>query len=362
MLSNFTDMHLLHVFLWFNWSRLLPVISPFILAYSTGGALPPNVPDTETDTLVWIWTFCMTPWGQNRPTVVPSSSVILIMKLSLQRCPGRHCLRFPAGEVSSTVLCSGGRRVQVTLLRGAGRQGGSKGTDRRTGVFEQSLSCLHSDRKAGKLNPKLDWFSFYLPQQLKGQFPQNSQKKKKMEFQWKRIGQVWTGMEMSQGLFSRLEIWIYLWLSWRWPVSLQGGSPGMSARCLTWLWSSLWTQSSLSTRSQRPIAASQCAEKGPPFCSHPLCTTLQKTAHRDINLSSVSLFLFLSRTQLQMCGWGTFIKSNRNLNVDVTETAELDFQIVGGSVSWWFASDVIHDSAVMRQSKRSPNVRPEGCR
>lgn len=183
-----------------------------------------------------------------------------------------------------------------------------------------------------------------------------------MEFQWKRIGQVWTGMEMSQGLFSRLEIWIYLWPSWRWPVSLQGGSPGMSARCLTWLWSSLWTQSSLSTRSQRPIAASQCAEKGPPFCSHPLCTTLQKTAHRDINLSSVSLFLFLSRTQLQMCGWGTFIKSNRNLNVDVTETAELDFQIVGGSVSWWFASDVIHDSAVMRQSKRSPNVRPEGCR
>ena len=159
MLLNFTDMHSFYVFLSFNRSRLLPDISSFILAYSTGVALPPNVPDTETDTLVRTWTFCMTPLGQYRPTVVPSSSVILIMKLSLQRCPGRHCLRFPAGAVSSTVLCSGGRRVQVTLLRGAGRQGGSRGTDRRTAVFEQSLSCLHSDRKAGTLNPKLDFLS-----------------------------------------------------------------------------------------------------------------------------------------------------------------------------------------------------------
>lgn len=141
-------MHFSHLFISFNWISLLPDISSLIKAFSTGvrSALPP-IPDTVTDTLVWIWIFCMAPWGQKCPTV-PSSSATLIMMLSLHGCPGRDCLRCPMGEVSSTVPCCGGLRVQVTLLRGAGRQVGNRGTTRRAGVFEQSLSWLHSDIKA----------------------------------------------------------------------------------------------------------------------------------------------------------------------------------------------------------------------
>lgn len=149
-------MHLLHLFIAFNWSCLLPDISSFNVMFSTGfkNVLCPfcilsPMPDTVTDTLVWIWTVCMAPWGQKRPTVAPSSLAISIMTLSLHGCPGRDCLRSPMGEVSSTVPCLGGRMVQVTLLRGAGRQVGScRGTDRRAGVFGQSLNWLHSDVKA----------------------------------------------------------------------------------------------------------------------------------------------------------------------------------------------------------------------
>lgn len=116
---------------------LLPEISSFIRAYSTGFCCAlTSEPDTVTDTLVWIWIFCMAPLGQKSPTVPPSAT--LITMLSLHGCPRKDCLS-PVGEASSTVPCGGGRRVQVTLLRGVGRQGGNRGTSSWVGVLGQSL-------------------------------------------------------------------------------------------------------------------------------------------------------------------------------------------------------------------------------
>lgn len=127
--------------------NLLPVISSFTTAFSTGSlSTLPAMPDTVTDTLLCIWILCMAPRGQKCPTV-PSSSSIFTTMLSLHGCPGRSCLRGPMGEVSSTEPSRGGLSDQVTLLRGAGMQDGSRGTMRWTAVLGQSLSCLHSDKK-----------------------------------------------------------------------------------------------------------------------------------------------------------------------------------------------------------------------
>ncbi len=144
----------LHLFISVSWSCLLPGISFLNAACSTCFDILSPLPSTSvtvTETLLtWIWIFWMAPWGQKSPTAVPSSSATLISKLLLHGCQGRDCLRCTLGKVSSTVPRSGGVRVQVTLLRGAGRQVDSWGTDRRMEDWGQSLSWLHPDIKAQK--------------------------------------------------------------------------------------------------------------------------------------------------------------------------------------------------------------------
>ena len=122
----------------------LPCISLSKVAVNTClkyvlSASSPMLDRHVTDTLVWMRTFCMAPLGQKNPMVGPCSSSILIRMLSLQGCPGRTCFRGPVGETNFTVVSLAGRRVQVTLLRGVGRQDGSRGTNSFTGVFGQSF-------------------------------------------------------------------------------------------------------------------------------------------------------------------------------------------------------------------------------
>jgi len=92
------------------------------------------------DTLVRNWILCRGPREQNRPREVrPSSSATDSTTLPLQSWPGRDCLRPSAGPRSSPLLCAGGTRVQVTRLRGPGRQAGSAGTVRGTGFLEPDV-------------------------------------------------------------------------------------------------------------------------------------------------------------------------------------------------------------------------------
>lgn len=125
---------------------LLPGMSFSKDAFNRGlGFLSASVPVLDfrvTDTTARMRTFSMAPSKQKSPTVKPSSSAILTVILSLHCCSGRSCLR---AEVRATVPCCMGRRVQVTLLKGAGRQDCSWGTNRSTSVFRQSLRSLQSD-------------------------------------------------------------------------------------------------------------------------------------------------------------------------------------------------------------------------
>lgn len=100
----------------------------------------------------------MAPPGQKGPNLLRSSTTSSTRLLGLQGWPGSAWRRGPKEEdgVSSTVPFGGGLRLKVVLLRGAGTQGGSRGSVSRVGVLGQLFNCRHSEGKVGK-GEKVDY-------------------------------------------------------------------------------------------------------------------------------------------------------------------------------------------------------------
>lgn len=88
----------------------------------------------------------MAPPGQKCPNTLSSSATFTTRLPGLQGWSGSAWRKGPIEElgVSSTVPCGGGLRRKVVLLRGAGTQGGSRGSVSRVGVLGQLLNCRHS--------------------------------------------------------------------------------------------------------------------------------------------------------------------------------------------------------------------------